>query len=54
MWAMPAATVQKITGAMIILISRIKPSPSGLSASPTSGHSAPTSTPNATPIKTWT
>ena len=38
---MPPATVQKITGAITILISLMKPSPSGFSAAPTSGHSAP-------------
>ena len=53
MWAMPSATVQKITGAITILISLMKASPSGFSAAPISGHSAPTSTPSAMPISTW-
>ncbi len=35
--AIPATTVQKITGAMIILISLMKPSPNGFIAVPTSG-----------------
>ena len=37
MLAMPVATVRKITGAMIIFTSLMKPSPSGFSASPASG-----------------
>ena len=40
---MPCTTVQKITGAIIILISAMKPSPSGLSALPVSGKKWPTS-----------
>jgi hypothetical protein len=36
--AMPDTTVQKITGAMIILISLMKPSPSGFMATPPSGR----------------
>jgi hypothetical protein len=35
---MPDTTVQKITGAMIILISLMKPSPSGFMATPPSGR----------------
>lgn len=35
--AIPLTTVQKITGAMIILIKRIKASPNGLSCSPKPG-----------------
>jgi hypothetical protein len=34
---MPCTTVQKITGPIIILISEMKPSPSGLSATPVFG-----------------
>ena len=35
--AMPTTTVQKMIGAMIILISLMKPSPSGFMASPVCG-----------------
>ena len=35
--AMPVTTVQKMTGAMIILMSLTKPSPSGFICSPISG-----------------
>ncbi|MNY18226.1 hypothetical protein D3C86_1515930 [compost metagenome] len=35
--AMPVATVRKMTGAMIILTRRMKPSPSGFSCSPKAG-----------------
>ena len=35
--AMPTTTVQKMIGAMIILISLMKPSPSGFIAAPVSG-----------------
>jgi hypothetical protein len=34
---MPCTTVQKMTGAIIILISEMKPSPSGLRATPVLG-----------------
>jgi len=37
MAAMPVATVRKITGAMIILTSLMKPSPRGFMASPNWG-----------------
>jgi hypothetical protein len=36
--AMPVTTVQKMIGPMIILISLIKPSPSGFMATPVSGQ----------------
>ena len=54
MWAMPPATVQKITGAMTSFTSLMKASPRGFSEAPNSGHRAPTRTPRATPISTWT
>ena len=38
---MPIATVQKTTGAMIILMTRMKASPKGRIASPVSGHMRP-------------
>ena len=43
--AMPVTTVRKITGAMIILTSLMKPSPSGFSAAPVAGQSQPTRMP---------
>ncbi len=39
--AMPVTTVRKITGAMIIFTSLMKPSPSGLRLSPTPGQKWP-------------
>ena len=45
--AMPATTVQKMIGAMIILMSLMKPSPSGWSAMPHCGFSQPMKIPNA-------
>ena len=51
---MPCTTVQKITGAIIILISAMKPSPSGFSALPVSGKKWPTAMPSAMAISTWT
>ncbi len=39
--AMPSTTVQKMIGAISILTSAMKPSPSGLSATPLSGDRAP-------------
>ena len=50
--AMPATTVEKITGAMIIRISLMNPSPSGFIAAPNSGRNAPTSTPRTMPVST--
>ena len=50
--AMPATTVQKITGAMIIRISLMNPSPSGRISAPNSGRSTPTSTPRTMPAST--
>ncbi|MNN63318.1 hypothetical protein D3C81_1786890 [compost metagenome] len=43
--AIPITTVQKMTGAIIILISLIKPSPSGFIAVPVSGRKCPSRTP---------
>ena len=54
MWAMPAATVQKITGAMAIFTSLMKASPSGLSDAPKCGQSQPTSAPSAVATTTCT
>ncbi|MNV91306.1 hypothetical protein D3C71_1857860 [compost metagenome] len=45
MLAMPVTMVRKITGAMIIFTSLMKPSPSGLSAAPYWGSRYPSSTP---------
>ena len=52
--AMPVTMVRKITGAMIIFTSLMKPSPSGLSASPVAGQKWPMSTPARIAISTWT
>ncbi len=43
--AIPMTTVQKMIGAMIILISLMKPSPKGFIASPVAGKKWPSSTP---------
>ena len=53
MWAMPATTVVKTTGAISIFTSLMKPSPSGFIAAARSGASAPKMTPIAIAIKTW-
>ena len=50
--AMPATTVVKITGAMIILISLMKPSPRGFMAAPRSGRRAASNTPVVMPTST--
>ena len=44
--AIPVTSVRKITGAMIIFTSLIKPSPSGFSDSPTWGQKWPTKVPS--------
>ena len=49
---MPSTIVQKITGAIIILIRLTKPVPSGLRALPTSGNTSPTAIPNPTAMMT--
>ncbi len=51
--ATPVTTVQKITGAMIILISLMKPSPSGCIAAPADGASTPRAMPAITAQMTW-
>src|SRR4051812_5544742 len=55
-WAMPDTTVQKMIGAITILISLMKPSPSALIQSLVArlGHSQPTSAPSTMAISTWT
>src|SRR3954451_17095799 len=54
-WAMPETTVQKMIGAITILISLMKPSPSALihSLVATDGQSQPTMAPNTIAISTW-
>ena len=52
--AMPVATVRKITGAMIILTSLMKASPSGFRLAPMSGQKWPTVMPSAMATSTWT
>ena len=56
MWAMPDATVQKMIGAMIILMSLMKPSPSALTQglSAMSGASQPSRKPSTMAISTCT
>ena len=54
MWAMPATNVEKTSGAMIILISLMKASPSGFILAPSSGWKWPSSTPTVTANRTWT
>src|SRR4051794_11753452 len=51
---MPCTTVQKITGAIIILMSEMKPSPSGFSAVPVFGKKCPIAMPMAMAISTCT
>ena len=53
---MPETTVQKMIGAITILISLTKPSPSALIQSlvAKSGNSQPTSAPSTMAIRTWT
>ena len=50
--AMPTTTVQKMIGAMIILISLMKPSPSGFIASPVAGKKWPRITPMTIAVMT--
>ncbi|SNB84795.1 hypothetical protein SAMN02745831_02365 [Streptomyces sp. PgraA7] len=49
----PATTTQNTSGAIIALINRTNPSPSGWAAVPTSGHSRPTRTPASRATPTW-
>jgi len=51
---MPCTIVQKITGAIIILISAMKPSPSGFNAAPVCGKKWPIVTPRTIAASTWT
>src|SRR6266496_6737485 len=51
--AIPVTTTQKISGAMIILISRMKPSPMGLSWAPKVGQRCPMRTPATTAMSSW-
>ena len=52
--AMPTTTVQKMMGAMIILISLMKASPSGFILAPSSGWKWPSSTPSTIAASTCT
>ena len=56
MWAMPEATVQKMMGAITILMSLTKPSPSALTHSlwATSGASQPKRKPSPIAMSTCT
>src|SRR3954451_21316718 len=55
MCEMPDTTVQKMIGAITILISLMKPTPSALIQSLVArlGHSQPTTTPSRMAIRTW-
>ena len=53
MWATPTTTVVNTIGAIIILTSLMKPSPSGFMAAAHSGDTNPNSTPSAIPASTW-
>jgi hypothetical protein len=53
MLAMPAATVRKITGAMMSLTSLMNASPSGFSATARSGAKCPNAPPTTIAISTW-
>ena len=50
---MPSTTVQKMIGPIIILMSLMKPSPSGFSASPVAGNAKPMTAPITTATSTW-
>ncbi|MCY1229220.1 hypothetical protein D9M72_415770 [compost metagenome] len=50
---MPVTITRKISGAMIILISWMKPSPSGRRAEPRSGQKWPTPMPRHTAARIW-
>ena len=52
--AMPTTTVQKMIGAIIILMSLMKPSPRGFMLSPMAGQKWPRTTPMITAVMTWT
>ena len=52
--AIPSTTVQKMIGAISIRISRMNTSPSGFSATPTSGAKCPINAPMTIAIRTWT
>ena len=51
--AMPTTTVQKMIGVMTILMSLMKPSPSGFIAVPVSGKKWPSRTPMTMATITW-
>lgn len=51
--ATPVTTVQKMIGAIIILMSLIKPSPNGFIFAPNSGAKCPKAIPMLTAIRTW-
>jgi len=52
--AIPVTMVQNTTGAIIILISLMKASPSGFKAMACCDQKCPTSTPNSTAKRIWT
>jgi len=52
--AMPETTVQKMISAITILISLMKPSPSGFISTPIAGQKWPSTMAKAIAISTWT
>ncbi|SHT91780.1 Uncharacterised protein [Mycobacteroides abscessus subsp. abscessus] len=51
---MPSTTVQKMIGAISILISLMKPSAKGRRSAPRPGHSQPMTTPATIATRSWT
>ncbi len=51
---MPDTTVQKMTSAITILMSLMKPSPSGFISTAVAGQKCPSATPSAIATRTWT
>src|SRR3954453_12815022 len=52
-WAIPMTTVQKMIGAISILISLMKASATGLRSAPNAGHSHPTRMPATMATSSW-
>ncbi len=53
MWAMPTTTVVNTIGAINILTSLMKASPSGFISAARSGETNPNTTPRVMPASTW-
>ena len=52
-WAIPITTVQKMIGAISILISLMNASATGLRSAPNAGHSQPTAMPATMATSNW-